>query len=1020
MAICPTCGQESPEGFRFCGVCGADLAATPEPVREIRKTITVLFCDVTGSTALGEKLDPESLRRVMVRYFETARGCLERHGGTVEKFIGDAVMAVFGVPAVHEDDALRALRAAAELRDSISALNLDLERDYGVSVQVRIGVNTGEVVTGTEERLATGDAVNVAARLEQAAAPGEILVGQETLRLARDAVDVEKVEPLTAKGKSEPVDAFRLVTVRKDVPAFERRQDAPMVGRSRELALLNQAFERAASESACHLFTILGPAGVGKSRLVAELLRGLGDDTEVLSGRCLSYGEGITYWPLVEVFRHVGAEDELAKALSQPARDETFWLIRTWLEERARVRPLVLVLDDLHWAEPTFLDMIEHVADWSRGAPILLLCIARAELLDARPAWSGGKLNATTVLLEPLSESESEELVTNLVGKVPVGERTRRQIVEAAEGNPLFVEEMLAMVAEDGGGLEMTEVPPTVQALLAARLDRLQPRERQVVQRASVEGKVFHRGAVAELTPEDARPDVSAHLLALVRKELIRPDERDMPGEDAFRFRHLLIRDTAYQSLPKDERAFLHERFASWLERVTADRAQEYEEILGYHLEQAYCLRAELGPVDGAGRELGRRAAGRLAAAGRRALDRNDIPAARNLLDRAARVLERTDPARVAILPDLGQTLKTAGDFERARAILDEAVELGRETGDVRNEQRARVELLVLRMESEPDFPMAEFVAGVDTAVGLLAELGDDAAVARALQARCVAYLVASRYDLMEEPLERGLVHARRAGDRRAEGEILFWLMGLRAFGSTPVDAAIERCERALAEAPGNLHVEEGALTFLGLLRAMEGRFDDARRFRSRSLELAREFGDRVHMAGTAMIDGWIELLARQPRRAEDVLRAGAEQLIEMGETAYLSTTAAVLAEALYEQSRYEEAETWTKTSEETSSPDDAASEMEWRAVRGKVFARRGDVEAGEALVREAVARGRETDDLRSLGDCLLDLAEVLALGGRGVESIPLAEEALGLYERKGIVPSVERARARLEGLGVG
>lgn len=986
----------------------------PEPAREVRKTITVLFCDVAGSTALGEQLDPESLRRVMTRYFEMARSCLERHGGTVEKFIGDAVMGVFGVPAVHEDDALRALRAAAELRDSISALNEELERDYAVSIQVRVGVNTREVVTGTEERLATGDAVNVAARLEQAAPPGEILIGAETLALARDAVEVEPLEALVAKGKSEPVRAFRLVTVRKDTPAFERRLDAAMVGRVRELALLRQAFERAVSESGCHLFTMLGPAGVGKSRLVAELVGSLGGEVAVLSGRCLSYGEGITYWPLIEIFRQADAEDELTDSLAQTSSEETFWSVRTWLERRARERPLVLVLDDLHWAEPTFLDLVEHVADWSRDAPILLVCIARTELLDARPAWSGGKLNATTVLLEPLSEPESEELITNLVGQVSVDERTRRRIVDAAEGNPLFVEEMLAMVAEDDGAGEPIEVPPTIHALLAARLDRLQPRERQVVERASIEGKVFHRGAVAELTPEETRPEVTTHLRALVRKELIRPDDGSMPGEDAFRFRHLLIRDAAYQSLPKEERAFLHERLASWMERVAANRVQDYEEILGYHLEQAYCLRAELGPLDGAGKALGGRAAGRLSAAARRALGRSDMPAATNLLDRAASLLERTDPARVASLADLGHALVSTGDLVRARAILAEAVELGRETGDARTENRACVELLSLRLQSEPDFPVNEFVAGVEQAARALAELDDDAAVARALHARSVAYLMASRYDLMEQPLEQALVHARRAGDRRTEGEILFWLMALRTFGSTPVGAAIERCERVLAEAPGNLHVEQSAMNFLGLLHGMAGRFDDARRCRSRSTELAREFGDRLNLAATVMVDGWIELLAGEPERAEQVLRPAAEALIEMGETAYLSTVAAELAQALYDQARYDEAETWTKTSEQAASPDDTASEMTWRATRGRVLARRGDFEAGEALAREAVEIGRATDDPRSLADCLLQLAEVLELAGLREKAIPLAEEALGLYEQKGILPSIEQAKARL------
>ena len=991
----------------------------PGSAREVRKTITVLFCDVAGSTALGEQLDPESLRRVMARYFEMARSCLERHGGTVEKFIGDAVMGVFGVPVVHEDDALRALRAAAELRDSISAFNEELERDYAVSVQVRIGVNTGEVVTGTEERLATGDAVNVAARLEQAAAPGEILIGEETLALARDAVEVEPVEPLVAKGKSEPVHAFRLVTVREDAPAFERRLDSAMVGRVRELALLRQAFERAVSESGCHLFTMLGPGGVGKSRLVAELVAGLGGEADVLSGRCLSYGEGITYWPLVEVFRQADAEDELTDALAQPSSEETFWSVRTWLERRARERPLVLVLDDLHWAEPTFLDLVEHVADWSRDAPILLLCIARAELLDVRPAWSGGKLNATTVLLEPLSEPESEELVANLVGTVSIDERTCRRIVEAAEGNPLFVEEMLAMVAQHDGAGEQLEVPPTIHALLAARLDGLQLRERQVVERASVEGQVFHRGAVAELTPEEMRPEVAAHLLALVRKELIRPGDGTLPGEDAFRFRHLLIRDAAYQSLPKQERAFLHERLASWMEGVVGNRIQDHEELLGYHLEQAYRLQAELGPLDEAGRALGVRAAGRLSAAGRRALGRNDMPAANNLLDRAASLLERTDPARVALLADLGHAVMVTGDFVRGRAILEEAVELGREIGDARTENWARVELLWLRMQSEPDLPLNEFVAGVEQAVRALEALGDDAAVARALLVRSFADLMTSRYDLMEQPLEQALVHARRAGERHTEDEILFWLMALLTFGSTPVGAAIERCERVLAEAPGNLHVEKSAMHFLGFLHAMEGRFDDARRCRSRSTALAREFGDRLNLASTVMVDGWIELLAGEPERAEQALRPAAEALIAMGETGYLSTAAAVLAQALYEQARYDEADEWTRTSERAASPDDTASAMTWRATRGGVLAHRGDFVAGEALARQAVAIGRAADNPRSLADCLLQLAEVLELAGRPEQATPFAEEALGLYEKKGIRPSIHEAKARLARLAV-
>ena len=402
MHLCPTCGASNAERARFCSECGAALGAPAS--REARKTVTVLFADVTGSTALGERLDPESFRRVMARYFDLARSCLERHGGTVEKFIGDAVMAAFGVPVVHEDDALRALRAAVELRTALLTLNAELERDYGVALHLRTGVNTGEVVTGTEERLVTGDAVNVAARLEQAAEPDEILVGEQTYALARGAIDAEPIEPLAVKGKTEPLTAFRLIGVRAGAPAFDRRLDAPLVGRLDELARVRSAFDEAVAARGCRLVTVLGPPGIGKSRLAREVTATLASEAAVLTGRCLPYGEGITYWPLVEIFREAGAEAELDAALSAGAPEEIFWSVRKSLEQRARERPLALVVEDVHWAEPTLLDLAEHLGDWTRDAPLLLLCLARPEFLDGRPGW-GGEL----MTLQPLSEVESEE-----------------------------------------------------------------------------------------------------------------------------------------------------------------------------------------------------------------------------------------------------------------------------------------------------------------------------------------------------------------------------------------------------------------------------------------------------------------------------------------------------------------------------------------------------------------------------------------------------------------------------------
>jgi class 3 adenylate cyclase len=542
--------------------------APAEAPREGRKVVTVLFSDVTGSTGLGERLDPETMRRVMTRYFAEMKAALEAHGGTVEKFIGDAVMAVFGIPVLHEDDALRAVRAAVEMRDRLARLNSELGRDQGVAILTRTGINTGEVVAGdpaTGQTLVTGDAVNVAARLEQSAAPGEILLGQATYRVLRDAVTAEPVAPMAVKGKKAPVAAYRLVDVHPGAEAIRRTLDSPMVGRDRQLALLRQTFDTAVADRACHLFTVLGSPGVGKSRLIHEFVAGVRGEARVLRGRCLPYGDGITYWPVAEMVREAagiaeghnpeaavgkiaglvpGGEGEtVAERLAQavglaeataPA-EELAWAFRKLVEGLARERPVVAVFDDIQWAEPTLLDLIDHVADWSRDSPILAVAIARQELLDVRSGWAGGKHNATTLQLEPLPEEDCEVLVENLLGMALLPVVAKARIAEAAEGNPLFVEQVLSMLIDDGllarsnghwvptADLTAIPIPPTIHALLGARLDRLGGEERQVIERASVVGKVFYQGAVSELAPEPLRPAVGSHLMTLVRKDLIRP-----------------------------------------------------------------------------------------------------------------------------------------------------------------------------------------------------------------------------------------------------------------------------------------------------------------------------------------------------------------------------------------------------------------------------------------------------------------------------------------------------------------
>ncbi len=751
--------------------CAAPLVVA-SPVREVRKVVTALFCDVVGSTALGEQTDPEALRALLGRYFERMSGIVESHGGTVEKFIGDAVLAVFGVPHVHEDDALRACRAAVEMRDALP----------GLGIRGRIGVNTGEVVTGTAERLVTGDAVNVAARFEQAAGPGEVLVGASTYELVQGAVDAEPVEPLVLKGKSGPVAAFRLLAAHA---ASERRHDSLFVGRERELGLLSEAWERAAAGQRCELVTVVGEPGIGKSRLVAEALASIG--ARVVRGRCLPYGAGITYWPVVEVIKQLdllptdpAAAAALRSLLGEgdggTSAEEVGWAFRKLLEEQA---PLVVVFDDIQWAEQSFLDLIEHVALLSSGAPLLLLCMARPELLDSRPTWP------VTTRLEPLGDADAESLIGP-----DVPEELRSRIAAAAAGNPLFISEMLAMTQRAG---DHVEVPASLKALLAARLDQLDPAERRVLECGSVEGEVFHRSAVQALTPEEKQ--VTPRLAALVRRELIRSDRPQFADEDGFRFRHLLIRDTAYDALTKATRAELHERFAHWLEERGEDLV-ELDEILGYHLEQAALYRRELRQPDDA---LAERAGVRLAAAGRRALWRGDERAAAGLIERA---LVLTRPARLDVVLelDLGQALSGSSP-QAAAALADAAAERARSAGDETAEALARLGAAYFRVFFEDDPAIDEVETLVRAALPLLEKAEDHAGLAYAWDALTMGvFNWRCHFEDYAHAAEQARHHAQLAGQRRSK---LFRLDHALVYGPRPADEALRTIDELL---PANPH----------------------------------------------------------------------------------------------------------------------------------------------------------------------------------------------------------------------
>jgi len=1061
LRLCPACGEENPDAFRHCGMCGAVLASAG-PARESRKTVTLVFADPKPTTLDGQPPSAEALRDVMTRYFEQMRVPLERHGGTVEKFIGDAVMAVFGLPVRHEDDAVRAVRAAADMQAALPALNEQFRADWGLELRNHIGVNTGEVIAGDAslgQRLVTGDAVNTAARLEQAAGPQETIVGDLTYRLARDQIEVEPIPPLTLKGKAEPVPAYRLVSVRG--PQAERASlTTPFVGRKAEMDQLEMTLLEVEATRSCQLLTVIGDAGVGKSRLVREFATRAAsrEKSQVLRGRCLPYGDGVTFWPIAEIVRSaagISDEDPREVALEKIARiarratgdsedpapiidrvgaaiglsttqfpgPELFWGIRRLLEAIASRRPLVAIVDDIHVAAPTFLELLDHLLDAVHGSPILLLATARRELLETRTEWAESHEDEA-VILEPLSADESDAIVGELL--TGLEETVRRRIVGAAEGNPLYVEQITAMLVEtgairrDGNAWVATssneiEIPPTVQALVAARLDALQNEERQVIDPASVIGLGFAVDAVASLVPEDVAPAVPARLHALTQKQFVRPTSAS--EEDFYRFGHSVIKDAAYRSLLKRTRAELHERFVGWAEPVNRERGREieFEEILGYHLEQAYRYRGELGPIDDAGREVGRRASAKLASAGRRAFGRGDAAAAANLLGRAAALLPEADPARIELLPELSEALIERGAFDEAQAALDEARDLATAASDARLAGRAtlvRYQLMFSVSGSVGEVEPA--IAEIRSVMAEFERTADVAGQARAWRLLSVIDGTAGRYDRAADAAARVVALATRVGDARlaARGAISYAYATLH--GSTPVAEALRRSQEYLGYVRTDRNAEAIVLGVLAQLEAMEGHFEQARANAARSREIVSDLGASVTAASTSLETSRVERLAGNARAAEEALRRDYQVLESMGETYFRSTIAALLGDALWSQGKHGEAMTFAGIAAELADADDVLSQTAWRTVEARSLALAGENDRAIALAREAVDLAAATVDIELHADALVDLAEVLRLAGHEQEEGPPLREALALYERKGDVVLAGRVRERL------
>jgi class 3 adenylate cyclase/tetratricopeptide (TPR) repeat protein len=1064
MPFCSKCGGAVEEDARFCASCGHPLSATPLDPDTARKTVTVVFSDITGSTSLAERLDAETVSNVLARYSNEMRCTLEAHGGTVAKFIGDAVMAVFGVPTVHEDDALRAVRAAADLGPALERLNVELEQRWGVRLQVRTGVNTGEVVAGdrtSEEGYVVGDAVNVAARLEQAAKPGEVLLGQETYALLREAVTVEPVEPLTLKGKSEPVPAFRLADVVALSAAPEPRLEAPMVGRERELSQLVRAFELVRDEGRPQLVTILGPPGVGKSRLASELISSLQADARVLRGRCLSYGEGITYWPLAEVVRDaagiadedtteealgkmgalLGSEDDRASiagtvggalGLSEtsPPPEEILWAVRKLFEALALDGPLVLVLDDLHWGEPTFLSLLEYVVRSSESA-LLVLCLARPDLRESHPALATDEGNRSLISLQPLGERQSGELIRHLLGEVPLALEVSTRIIDAAGGNPLFVQEMLRMLVDEGaleredggwrvaGDLSELRVPPTVEAVLADRLDQLEAGHRDTIRRASVVGQEFWPEAVAELSHPALREKVPGHLKELARRGLVMPGGHPFAGGEAFKFSHGLVRDVAYRGLLKESRSELHGRFADWLEDKVGHAVTEYEAILGYHLEQAYRYREELGPVDDQARILARRAAERLASAGMRAAAAREDGAAVSFLSRASRLLPARAPERLRLLPIIGESLEGTANHARAGEIYAEAVEGAARVGDRGIEGRARLGRAQVNFVTDPTISPQESVAEVERVIAILEEVGDQQALVKAWRLMGEALFYQGRALEGQRALERGLKHLGPSVSPRNENATFFAMGMCLLDGPTPLAHAVAFSQERLRLARHNWRrsLEADMLHLLGIGEARRGRFKTGRQALTDSTAISEDLGLRYMAQWSRRSLGHLELLAEDPRAAEQALRWSYEVMDEMDLKGSLGEAAVPLADALLKQGRCDEATRVLEKVQDDWATGDASIEAPLLIVRAKLFLAEGRYDRAKRLAAQALRLVKTTDWACLQADILLAYGEVLLLADCTEDAISILRRALKVAKDKEYVVAARKAARYLEKL---
>jgi len=977
-----------------------------------RKLATVLFVDLVDSSALVAASDPEIVRRRVTQFFDRVSHCIETHGGTVEKFAGDAVMAAFGIPQAHEDDAERAVRAALGILEAMRELELE----------ARIGVESGEVVTDDgDSTFATGEAVNLAARLQQNAEPGQILMGPAAHRLSLGRVEVDEVGPVDVRGREEPVWAWAAVSADGRAPA--RVPVTPLVGREHELELLQNTFARAVRDRRAHLFTVYGEPGVGKTRLTNEFLASL-EGTTVLPGRCLPYGESITYWPLAEMVKgaaDIADDDPLDVAIEKlrqccPAdavadllglatgvleavhgersQQEISWAAREWAQLMAQTQPLILVFEDIHWAEEPLLELIEHMTDWVRDGSLLILCLSRPELLDVRSDWGGGRVRATAIELEPLGEADSEQLIDALSEVGDISPETRRALLEKTGGNPLFLEEVMLTVAECGEEQAAAGIPDTLQALIAARIDRLEPASKAMLQRASVIGRSFWAGALEHLSSGEGVDETLEDLQ--LRDLVVQQSRSTLSNETAYRFKHVLIRDVAYASLTKSARANHHARFAHWLGERAGD---ELLEIRAHHLDHAASLLADLDGATPA--ELAQEAAATLQEAGRRSLAREANQAARHSFLRAVE-LEPTLERRYLAAKAAWRLEDFPAVAREMESVRDEA---GR-VGDRGLEGRALTALADVTLMREADCARARELA--DQALAAL-DASEPAARFDALRVRAnAAWWVGDLTDA-EHYLNEQLAMARAAGRKDLESTAV-----LARADSYRAKLELDQAETELARAR-ELAEESGAITSRGWvlltwtrIYLLQGNLEQAEEAAEEARRLFSEAGAVWAVAHALNVGAWAAWWSGEVAKAEKRFRESIRLLKPLGDRAALCESQRALAELLLERGRVEEAERYALEARETVGPQDVTSWATTGASLAMVRAAQGRDDEAEQLFREAIDTVSSTDFREIVYETLKPFAQFLRERGR-------EDEAAGVEERRAeLLPAAPKSAARI------